>query len=118
MFRPLLAALAAVTTLMTSPGAVADTTLASRLHAVAPDASPEVLTLAANAMTCALAHGMAPANRLLVPPLHRPYSIATAATRMANIATPHSLIVGTGIDEMETVKLAAARTTFVMNRTV
>ncbi|MFP5429975.1 MAG: murein L,D-transpeptidase catalytic domain family protein [Gammaproteobacteria bacterium] len=72
MFRPLLAALAAVTTLMTSPGAVADTTLASRLHAVAPDASPEVLTLAANAMTCALAHGMAPANRLAVIDYSRP----------------------------------------------
>ncbi len=72
MFRPLLATIAAVTTLMTGPVAAADTSLATRLQVIAPDASPEVLTLAANAMTCALAHGMAPANRLAVIDYSRP----------------------------------------------
>lgn len=71
MFRPLLVAVTAIASLL-SGTVSADTSLAARLQASAPDASPQVLTLAANAMTCAVAHGMTPSSRLAVIDYSRP----------------------------------------------
>lgn len=71
MLRPLLVAVTAIASLL-SGTVSADTSLAARLQASAPDASPQVLTLAANAMTCAVAHGMTPSSRLAVIDYSRP----------------------------------------------
>lgn len=71
MHRTLLAAVTALTTLFA--GLVhADAGLASRLQSLAPDANPDVLELAASAMTCAVSNGMAPATRLAVIDYSRP----------------------------------------------
>ncbi len=48
------------------------TSLGSRLQAAAPDADPAVLQLAANALSCATAHGMTPSGRLAVIDYSRP----------------------------------------------
>lgn len=49
-----------------------NTSLSDRLQAAAPDADPAVLQLAVSALTCATAHGMAPASRLAVIDYSRP----------------------------------------------
>lgn len=72
MHRPLLTALTSLTLTLLSGITHAGTTLASRLQSLAPDASPAVLELAANAMTCAVTHGVAPATRLAVIDYSRP----------------------------------------------
>lgn len=65
-------ALVAATLVTTSFAAQAKPELSNRLQAAAPDADPAVLQLAASALTCATAHGMAPASRLAVIDYSRP----------------------------------------------
>ncbi|HQX89342.1 MAG TPA: murein L,D-transpeptidase catalytic domain family protein [Moraxellaceae bacterium] len=66
IFPLLLPAIALMSATLASTVQASGLTMADRLQAAAPDADPVVLQLAANALTCATAHGMTPSPHLAV----------------------------------------------------
>lgn len=73
--RRLLSVVALLAMPLASPAMAGNTSLSDQLLAAAPDASPAVLQLAASALTCATANGMAPSSRLAVIDYSRPSSV-------------------------------------------
>mgnify|MGYP001764998517 CR=1 FL=1 len=73
-FSAFLPAVALISSTLSAPVLAGPSSLADRLQAAAPDADPAVLQLAASALTCATAHGIAPSSRLAVIDYSRPSS--------------------------------------------
>jgi hypothetical protein len=73
-FSIALPAVALMSSTLATPVRAEQPSLTYLLQAAAPDADPAVLQLAANALTCATAHGMTPSSRLAVIDYSRPSS--------------------------------------------